>query len=39
VSDPQVDLFNLQGLRWAEDDDNIKLADRGAEFEVITGAG
>ena len=37
IDEPQVDLFNLQGLRWAEDDDNVKLGDHGAEFEVITG--
>jgi ureidoglycolate hydrolase len=37
VSDPQVDLFNIQGLRYADDNDNVRLADRGAAFEVITG--
>jgi ureidoglycolate hydrolase len=37
VSDPQVDLFNIQGLRYPEDNDNVKLAERGAAFEVITG--
>jgi ureidoglycolate hydrolase len=37
VSDPQVDLFNIQGLRYAEDNDNVKLATRGAAFEVVTG--
>jgi hypothetical protein len=37
VSDPQVDLFNIQGLRYAEDNDNVKLAERDAAFEVIPG--
>jgi ureidoglycolate hydrolase len=37
VSDPQVDLFNIQGWRYAEDNDNVKLAGRGAAFEVVMG--
>jgi ureidoglycolate hydrolase len=37
VSDPQVDLFNIQGLRYAEDNDSVKLAERDAAFEVVTG--
>ena len=36
VSDPQVDLFNIQGLRYSEDNDCAKLGERGAAFEVIT---
>ena len=36
VSDPQVDLFNIQGLRYAEDNDCARLGERGAAFEVIT---
>jgi ureidoglycolate hydrolase len=37
VSDPQVDLFNIQGLRYAEDNDSVELAGRNAAFEVVTG--
>jgi hypothetical protein len=36
VSDPQVDLFNVQGLRYVEDNDSVQLAERGAAFEVLT---
>lgn len=36
VRDPQVDLFNIQGLRYAEDNDSVNLAERGAAFEVVT---
>lgn len=37
VRSPQVDLFNIQGLRWAEDDDSVKLSERGMAFEVTVG--
>jgi len=36
VSDPQVDLLNVQGRRYAEDNDSVQLAARGAAFEVVT---
>jgi ureidoglycolate hydrolase len=34
---PQVDLFNVQGLRYREDNDCAPLAELGAAFEVVTG--
>jgi hypothetical protein len=37
VGAPQVDLLNIQGLRFAEDNDSAKLGERGAAFEVVTG--
>jgi len=37
VGAPQVDLLNIQGLRYAEDNDSAKLGERGAAFEVVTG--
>ena len=36
VRDPQVDLFNIQGLRYAEDNDSVRLGEHGAAFEVVT---
>lgn len=37
VSEPQVDLFNVQGLRYAEDNTCVRLGEIGAAFEVVTG--
>ncbi|HUB70632.1 MAG TPA: ureidoglycolate lyase [Acidimicrobiales bacterium] len=37
VGSPQVDLFNIQALRWADDDDSVKLTERGMAFEVTVG--
>jgi hypothetical protein len=37
VSEPRVDLYNVQGLRWAEDNDETNLAALGLATEVITG--
>jgi ureidoglycolate hydrolase len=37
VSEPRVDLYNVQGLRWAEDNDETNLAELGLATEVITG--
>ena len=39
VGDPQVDLLNVQGLRYAEDNDSAALAGRGFAFEVVTAGG
>ena len=36
ISEPRVDLYNVQGLRYAEDNDCCRLADLGASVEVIT---
>lgn len=36
VSEPQVDMFNVQGLRYAEDNTCASLAQLGAAFEVVT---
>jgi Ureidoglycolate lyase len=36
VSAPRVDMLNLQGLRYAEDNECCRLADIGASVEVIT---
>lgn len=38
VSDPQVDMFNVQGLRYGEDNTCARLAERGAAFTVVTRA-
>jgi ureidoglycolate hydrolase len=39
VTDRQVDLFNIQGLRYSEDNDSVKLDERGAAVEIITAEG
>jgi len=36
VSAPRVDMLNVQGLRYAEDNECCRLADIGASVEVIT---
>jgi ureidoglycolate hydrolase len=36
VSEPRVDMLNVQGLRYAEDNECCRLADIGASVEVIT---
>jgi ureidoglycolate hydrolase len=36
ASEPQVDLFNVQGLRYAEDNTCVRLDKLGAAFEVVT---
>lgn len=36
IRDPQVDLFNVQGLRYAEDNNCAELGRYGAAFEVAT---
>lgn len=36
VSAPRVEMLNVQGLRYAEDNDSCRLADVGASVEVIT---
>ena len=36
MSDPQVDLYNIQGLRYPEDNDFVKLGDQGMACEIIT---
>jgi ureidoglycolate hydrolase len=38
VGEPRVDMLNVQGLRYAEDNDCCRLADLGASVEVITAA-
>jgi ureidoglycolate hydrolase len=35
VSEPRVDLFNVQGLRYAEDNEEINLAALGLATEVV----
>jgi ureidoglycolate hydrolase len=35
VSEPRVDLFNVQGLRYAEDNEEINLAELGLATEVV----
>lgn len=39
VSDPRVEMLNVQGLRYAEDNDCCRLADVGASVEVLTSGG
>jgi ureidoglycolate hydrolase len=36
VSAPRVEMLNVQGLRYAEDNECRRLADIGASVEVIT---
>ncbi len=36
VNAPRVDMLNVQGLRYAEDNDCCRLSDVGASVEVIT---
>ncbi|MCU1490875.1 MAG: uncharacterized protein JWM85_2280 [Acidimicrobiaceae bacterium] len=36
VGAERVDLYNVQGIRYAEDNDGIDLAARGETFEVVT---
>ena len=36
ITTPQVDMFNVQGLRYAEDNDRIEL---GADIDVVLPAG
>ncbi len=36
VSAPRVDMLNVQGLRYAEDNDCCRVADIGASVEVLT---
>jgi ureidoglycolate hydrolase len=38
ISAPRVDMLNVQGLRYAEDNDCCRLADLGASVEVRTAA-
>jgi ureidoglycolate hydrolase len=38
ISEPRVNMLNVQGLRYAEDNDCCKLTDLGASVEVITAA-
>jgi ureidoglycolate hydrolase len=35
VSEPRVDLFNVQGLRYPEDNEEINLAELGLATEVV----
>ncbi len=37
VSEPQVDLYNVQGLRYAEDNDEMDIAKLGLAAEVVKG--
>ncbi len=37
VSEPRVDLYNVQGLRYAEDNDEVNLAELGLATEVVAG--
>jgi ureidoglycolate hydrolase len=36
VSEPRVDMYNVQGLRYADDNDEMNLVAIGAATEVIT---
>lgn len=36
VRSPQVDMFNVQGLRYAQDNDCFELATAGAELDIVT---
>jgi ureidoglycolate hydrolase len=36
INEPRVNMLNVQGLRYAEDNDCCKLSDVGASVEVIT---
>lgn len=38
IGAPRVDMLNVQGLRYAEDNDCCRLAEVGASVEVITAA-
>ena len=35
ISEPRVDLYNVQGLRYAEDNDMVNLAQLGFSTEVV----
>jgi len=37
VSEPRVDLYNVQGLRYAEDNDEMNIAKLGLATEVVKG--
>jgi ureidoglycolate hydrolase len=37
ISEPRVDLYNIQGLRWPEDNDCARLDALEASVEVVTG--
>ena len=37
VNTPRVDMLNVQGLRYAEDNDCCPLGPVGASVEVLTG--
>jgi hypothetical protein len=39
VSDPRVQMLNVQGLRYAEDNECFRLADIGAGVEVVISKG
>jgi ureidoglycolate hydrolase len=39
VSDPHVQLLNVQGLRYAEDNECFRLTDIGADVEVVVSKG
>jgi ureidoglycolate hydrolase len=38
ISEPRVNMLNVQGLRYAEDNDCCMLSDLGASVEVLTAA-
>lgn len=38
IAAPQVDMFNVQGLRYAEDNDCIDLAPLGVDIDVVVPA-
>ncbi|MGO8955763.1 MAG: ureidoglycolate lyase [Streptosporangiaceae bacterium] len=39
ISAPRVEMYNIQGLRYAEDNDCARLDRVGASVEVLTGSG
>lgn len=39
IGAPRVEMLNVQGLRYAEDNDCCRLAEVGASVEVVTAAG
>ncbi len=38
IDAPQVDMFNVQGLRYAEDNDRMDLGSAGVELDVVIAA-
>jgi ureidoglycolate hydrolase len=38
VSEPRVDLFNVQGLRYADDNEELNIAELGFPTEVVVGS-